>query len=131
MLRYIIRRVLWAIALLFLVSFITFVIFYAFPSSDPAALRAGRSASPSVIKEIRHNLKLDRPVLVQYGYYMQRLLPLEIHTKHGFGFGWHGPDLGYSYQSNQSVKSEIISRLPATISLSVGAAIIWFISGVF
>src|SRR5436305_1690033 len=128
MLRYIIRRVLWAIVLLFLVSFLTFLIFYAFPSSDPAVLRAGRSASPSVIAAIRHNLKLDKPVLVQYGYYMQRLIPLEIQTKHGFGLGWHGPDLGYSFQTNESVKAEIIDRLPATISLTVGAALIWFAS---
>ena len=61
MLQYIIRRVLWMIALLFLVSAITFVIFYALPSADPAALRAGRQPNPQLVEQIRHNLGLDKP----------------------------------------------------------------------
>ena len=64
--RYIIRRLLWVIFLLMVVSAVTFVIFYALPSGDPAALRAGRSPTPESLAEIRHTLGLDRPIYEQY-----------------------------------------------------------------
>jgi peptide/nickel transport system permease protein len=114
--RYIIRRLLWVIVLLFLVSFITFVIFYLFPSADPAQLRAGRQPNPQLVEQIRHNLGLDKPWYQQYSDYMKRLV---LHF-----------DFGYSYQSNISVKQQIFDRLPATISLALGAAVIWLISGI-
>ena len=57
MIRYIIRRLLWVIVLLFLVSFITFIIFYVFPTADPAQLRAGRQPNPQLVEQIRHNLE--------------------------------------------------------------------------
>jgi peptide/nickel transport system permease protein len=111
--RYIIRRLLWVIVLLFVVSAVTFIIFYALPSADPAALRAGRSPSPQLIASIRHNLGLDKPIYVQYWRYMKGVV---LH----FNFG-------YSYQFSQPVRSLIFSRLPATISLTVGAVIVWLL----
>jgi peptide/nickel transport system permease protein len=127
--RYIVRRLLWVIVLLFLVSLLTFVVFYLLPAGDPAALRAGRSASPSVIASIRHQLGLDRSKPYQYWHYMQGLLPyVDFHPK--FKIGWHF-NLGTSYfQSNAPVRSLIFNRLPATISLTVGAVVIWVLSGV-
>jgi peptide/nickel transport system permease protein len=113
--RYIIRRLLWVIALLFLVSAITFVIFFAFPSADPAQLRAGRQPNPQLVEQIRHNLGLDRPIYVQYIDYMKRLV---LHR-----------DFGYSYQSNISVRQQIFDRLPATASLAIGAAVVWLLIG--
>src|SRR5438552_189358 len=111
MFQFIVRRLLWVIVLLFLVSFITFVIFYIFPSADPATLRAGRQPNPQLVEQIRHNLGLDRSVFWQYGHYMKRLV---LH--------W---DFGYSFQNNIPVKQQIFDRLPATISLTVGAAVVW------
>jgi peptide/nickel transport system permease protein len=116
MTKYIIRRLLWVIVLLFLVSLLTFVIFYLLPSSDPALLRAGRQPNPALVAQIRHNLGLDKPWYMQYFDYMKRLV---LHF-----------DFGYSYQSNVSVKSLIFSRLPATISLAVGAAVLWLVIGI-
>ncbi len=116
MLRYVVRRVLWGVVLLVIVSALTFLIFYTFPSADPAALRAGRQATPQLIEQIRHNLGLDRPVYVQFWRYLKGLL---LHF-----------DLGYSYQNNVSVRSQIFSRLPATISLTVGAVVIWMVVGI-
>src|SRR6266480_6822187 len=116
MVRYIIRRLLWVIVLLFLVSFITFVIFYLLPTADPAALRAGRQPNPDLVEQIRHNLGLDKPWYQQYFDYMKRLV---------FHF-----DFGYSYQNNISVKQQIFDRLPASISLALGAAVIWLITGI-
>src|ERR671935_823545 len=109
MLRYIVRRVLWGIAMLFIVSAVIFVIFYVFPSADPAELRAGRNASPAQVETIRHALGLDRPVYVQYWDYMKGIM---LHF-----------DFGYSYQSNADVRTVVLDRLPATIWLVTGAAI--------
>ena len=113
--RYIIRRLLWVIVLLIVVSAVTFLIFYALPSADPAVLRAGRSPNPALIASIRHNLGLDKPIYVQYWRYMKGVV---LH----FNFG-------YSYQFSQPVRTMIFERLPATISLTVGAVIVWLMIG--
>jgi peptide/nickel transport system permease protein len=101
------------VVLLALVSAVTFVIFYALPSADPAALRAGRQASPELLAQIRSQLGLDEPLYVQYGTYMKGVV---LHF-----------DFGYSYQSSQDVRGAIVSRLPATISLTVGALVLWLL----
>jgi peptide/nickel transport system permease protein len=116
MTKYIIRRLLWVIVLLFMVSLITFVIFYLLPSADPAQLRAGRQPSPALVASIRHQLGLDKPWYAQYFHYMKQLV---LHF-----------DFGYSYTNNAPVRQQIFSRLPATISLTVGAAIIWLVVGI-
>lgn len=113
---YIVRRVLWAILLLLVVSFLTFVIFDVFPSADPAALRAGRNATPALVEQIRHNLGLDKPFYTQYWIYLKGLV------EHF--------NLGYSYYNTESVRSEIFSRLPATISVTVGGFIVWMLIGI-
>jgi peptide/nickel transport system permease protein len=113
--RYIIRRLLWVIVLLIVVSAVTFIIFYELPSADPAVLRAGRSPNPALIASIRHNLGLDKPIYVQYWRYMKGVV---LH----FNFG-------YSYQFSQPVRTMIFERLPATISLTVGAVIVWLLIG--
>src|SRR6185312_3894791 len=113
---YIVRRILWGIALLLAVSAITFVFFNVFPSADPAQLRAGRNASPQIIHYIRHELGLDRSVPVQFYNYMKGIF---LH----FNFG-------YSFYTGASVLSLIQDRLPATLSLAVGAAIIWLLMGI-
>jgi peptide/nickel transport system permease protein len=116
MARYIIRRLLWVILLLILVSFLTFIIFFLLPTADPALLRAGHQPTPALVAAIRHNLGLDKPWYVQYFRYIKGVL---LH----FNFG-------YSYSSNVSVKALIFDRLPATISLTVGAAIIFLTTGI-
>src|ERR1051325_8226840 len=116
MLAYIVRRVLWGLLLLLIISALVFPIFYPFPSAAPAALRAGRSATPQLIEQIRHNLGLDKPTYVQYWRYVKGIV---LHF-----------DLGYSYQNNASVKDQIFSRLPVTISLTVGAFIFWMLIGI-
>ena len=68
-----------------------------------------------MVAQIRHNLGLDKPCYVQYYGYMKALV---LHF-----------DFGYSYQNNTPVRTLIFARLPATISLTVGAAIIWLVLG--
>jgi peptide/nickel transport system permease protein len=116
MLAYIIRRLLWVVLLLFVVSALTFVIFYLLPSADPAQLRAGRQPDPQLVEQIRHNLGLDKPWYSQYFDYMKQVF---LHF-----------DFGYSFQNTISVKEQIFQRLPATISLALGAAVIWLTVGI-
>ncbi len=115
MAKYIIRRLLWVVVLLILVSFVTFTIFFLLPSADPAVLRAGRAPNPALIAHIRHSLGLDKPFFVQYWRYIKGVV---LHF-----------DFGYSYEFSQPVRSMIFSRLPATISLTVGAVIVWLLIG--
>jgi peptide/nickel transport system permease protein len=112
---YILRRILWGIALLVIVCALTFVLFRIFPTGNPAELRAGRDPQPKLIHEIERVLGLDKPLTVQFWEYVKGVF---LHF-----------DFGYSYYSRESVRSLIVERLPATISLTVGAAVLWVIGG--
>jgi peptide/nickel transport system permease protein len=111
MARYIVRRVLWGVVLLVLVTAVVFILFYVLPTADPAKLRAGRTANPQLINDIREQLHLDDPIYVQFWDYLKGVF---LHF-----------DFGESYLSQASVKSIIIDRLPATALLVVGAVILW------
>lgn len=101
--RYILSRVGATIPTLVLVTFAVFMILRLVPG-DPVQLMFGTLAppSPSEMASIRHELGLDRPLLVQYAIYMDHVL--------------HG-DLGQSYRSQQPVAEMIAERLPRTLRL--------------
>ena len=122
MARYITRRVLWSIAMLVIISAVVFVMFYVFPSADPAQLRAGRQANEDQIAAIRESLGLDKSVLEQFWIYVKGVFtPLDLP-----GTDAHGPlYFGRSYQSNADVKDVIFSDLPATGLLVAGSVVIW------
>jgi peptide/nickel transport system permease protein len=88
---------------------------YFIAPHDVARTLAGRQASEATIAAIRHNLGLDRPVLVQYGSFLWRAL--------------HG-DFGYSYTNAEPVTSLIGNGLPVTASLVIGGAVLWLFMGV-
>jgi peptide/nickel transport system permease protein len=111
MARYIIRRLLGMVLLLVLVSGVTFIIFNVFPSTDPAALRAGRQPTPQIIERIREDLGLDRPLIVQFGDYIYNVFAHQ--------------DFGRSYVNNTEVLDQIRQNLPATISLTIGGVLVW------
>ncbi len=115
MTRYIIRRLLWGVVLLVVVSALLFVMFRILPTADPAKLRAGRIQNPKIIAEIRHDLGLDKSLIEQFWIYMKGIF---LHF-----------NLGYSYYSNAPVKELIFNRLPATLSLVLGGAVVWVLAG--
>lgn len=115
MIRYVIRRLLWGVALLIVVAALTFVLFRVLPTGNPAVLRAGRDPQPRLIKEIEAVLGLNKPLIVQFWDYMKEVF---LHF-----------NLGYSYYSSESVRSLIAERLPATLSLTIGAAVLWVVAG--
>ena len=113
---FIIRRLLYMVVVLLFVIAITFLIFYILPSADPAALRAGRSPTPETLAAIRAQLGLDKPVPIQFWDYLKKLV---LHF-----------DFGNSFVNNASVRALIFDRLPNTLFLISGAAVIWFTGGV-
>jgi peptide/nickel transport system permease protein len=115
MTRYIIRRILWGVLLLILVTALMFVLFRILPTGEPARLRAGRNASPRVVAAIRKDLGLNKSLAAQFWIYMKEVL---LHF-----------NLGYSYYSNAPVRGLIAERLGATLSLMVGASFIWVATG--
>ena len=116
MTRYITRRIIGMVFLLILVSAVTFFIFNVFPSTDPAALRAGRQPTPEIIASIRQDLGLDRPLPVQFVDYIWSVFAHQ--------------DFGRSYVSNVDVLDQIRENLPATISLTIGGVVVWLLFGI-
>ncbi|GII61399.1 peptide ABC transporter permease [Sphaerisporangium krabiense] len=112
--RFLIRRVLLGLVVLWLVTLGTFFMFFVAPG-DPARTLAGRQATPDQVEMIRRDLGLDQPILVQYGEYMGRLVR---------------GDLGKSYFNGESVGTLVASDLPPTMSLVLGGAVLWFAAGV-
>jgi peptide/nickel transport system permease protein len=115
MIRYIVRRLLIGVLLLVIVCALTFVLFRVLPTANPAVLRAGRDPQPKLIKEIEVVLGLNKSLPVQFWDYLKEFF---------FHF-----NLGYSYYSREAVKGLISERLPATLSLTVGAAVLWVLGG--
>ena len=114
MIRFLVRRVLFGVLVLWLISVAVFVLFFVAPH-DPARAIAGRQATAQTVALVRHRLGLDQPVVLQYGHFLARLA--------------HG-DLGYSYYNSEPVRSLILARLPVTLSLTVGGAVLWLVLGV-
>jgi peptide/nickel transport system permease protein len=110
MTQFLIRRIFWAIFLFFVATIITYLIFWVIPA-DPAALSGGHAASQQFIDHIKHSLHLDKPIWVQYYYFVENLIV-------------HG-SLGQSFVNRQSVDSIIGKDAPVTASLVFGGAICW------
>ncbi|HEX4036052.1 MAG TPA: ABC transporter permease [Solirubrobacteraceae bacterium] len=116
MARFVIRRVLVMVALLFVISLITFLLFIvALPNGNPAAMIAGRLANPAEVHLISVKYGFDKPLYIQYVKTMANI--------------FNGS--AYSYQSSFNVDQEIVAGLPATASLALGAGIIWLLTSIF
>ena len=109
-----------AIVLLVIVSAVVFVIFYVFPSADPATLRAGRNATPDQVEAIRQALGLDQPVYDPVLDYMKGIF---LHFDFGYSY------FGHSTSPTPTSRTLILDRLPATIWLVTGAVILWLAIG--
>ncbi|HUA11468.1 MAG TPA: ABC transporter permease [Solirubrobacteraceae bacterium] len=115
MLRYIARRLIWGVVILIVVCALTFILFRVLPTANPAILRAGRDPQPRLIKEIEQVLGVNKPLIVQFWEYLKQVF---------FHF-----NLGYSWYSDAPVSELIFERLPATLSLCLGGAILWVVVG--
>jgi peptide/nickel transport system permease protein len=114
MARFIVRRLLAMIAVLFAISILTFAIFNVIPAGDPAVRMAGKSATPTTINAIRKQWGFDKPVYVQYVKTMGKVFSGDL----------------VSYITQRNVYDEIKKDIPRTFSLAIGAAIIWMVFSV-
>ena len=116
MLTFVIRRTLWAVLVMFIITVIVFIIFFKTPGVDPARAIAGRNPSPQVLAEVRAQLGLNRPLFIQYALMMKKI--------------FISRDL-VSY-SDQGIKvvPEIFAAAPATLSLVFGATVIWIVMAI-
>jgi peptide/nickel transport system permease protein len=127
MTRYIMRRLIWAVVLLFGVSILTFVLFYMLPG-DPAVQAVPRGATPEVLAQVRDRMGLNQPLWRQYLDLLHG--PDRIGTGHPSGiFNWP-PNLGYSFKNQQPVLDTILDRMPVTASLAIGSALLWLLIAV-
>jgi peptide/nickel transport system permease protein len=110
MIRYLIRRVLWAVVLFIAVTFVTYVIFFLVPAHPERAV-AGRNAGPEDIARAAHFIGVDQPVYVQYGKFLKRLVVEQ--------------SLGFSFATRQQENDIIAAAAPVTASLVIGGAILW------
>jgi peptide/nickel transport system permease protein len=133
---YIVRRMVAAALLLLIVTAATFAVFFLVPRlagatpDDLASRYVGRTASPQVIHQIAEKFGFTDPIWVQYGRFVKGLVlgadystgPTTVHCP--------APCFGYSFLTQNPVLPDLIDRLPVTISLAAGGALIWVIAGV-
>ena len=129
MARFLARRLIALVALLIAVSIVTFVLFNVGPA-DPAGNSCGKSCTPERIAQARVALGLNKPLVTQYLEYMQGLIMGRTMGPPGATYHCSWPCFGRSFQNNQFVWDAIKQALPYTISLALGAAVIWLITGV-
>jgi peptide/nickel transport system permease protein len=113
---FVIRRLLGLVLVLFAITVLTFLIFFATPGVDPARSLAGRNPTPETVAAVRHQFGLDRSKPEQYGLMMKRLFISRDLVSYG----------------NQALKvvPAITAAAPVTFSLVIGAAVIWLVSSV-
>jgi peptide/nickel transport system permease protein len=133
---FIVRRLIATVFLLIIVSMITFAIFFLLPrlagqtSYDLAAQYVGRSPSPSAVHAIENQLGLNVPLPVQYGRFLKGIV-FGRHFDSGTARAYCPPPcFGYSFKNQQPVWPLMVTALPVTVSLAIGAAILWLIGGV-
>jgi len=112
----ILRRLAQALFVMIGISIVVFLIFFATPGADPAARIAGRNASPQTLEQVRHEFGFDRPLPVQYALMMRRLFVTQ--------------DLTSFVNRGQRVVPTVMAAAPVTLSLVVGAAVIWVLGGI-
>jgi peptide/nickel transport system permease protein len=134
---YILRRLVAAVVLLLLVSFVTFAIFFLVPrlagssADDLAARYVGRTATAAQVHDRAEQLGLTDPIQVQYGDFLKGIIagrdydlggPAPLHCP--------APCLGYSFVNQNPVLPDLLNRLPVTLSVAAGGAVVWLLVGI-
>ena len=114
MVRFILRRLIGMVIVLFVVSVLVFLIFNVIPNGDPADRMAGKQATPLVIEQIEKEWGFNRSLPYQYKTMMEKLFTGEL----------------ISQTNRVNVTEELRRGLPRTFALAIGAALLWFVTGV-
>ncbi|HEY5976632.1 MAG TPA: ABC transporter permease [Solirubrobacterales bacterium] len=114
MTRFVLKRLAGMALVLFAVSVIVFLIFNVIPNSDPAQRMAGKNATPQLVEAITEEWGFDEPLPVQYAKTMKLIFTGGL----------------VSYSDGTDVDERILEGIPATLSLAIGAAVIWVVLGI-
>jgi peptide/nickel transport system permease protein len=130
MFRYLVRRLLWAVLLFLIITFVTFVIFFIAPADPARAQCGGERASPACLKLATEKLGLNKPIPVQYALFLNKLLPVTVYDNETQEFKApfvQTPSLGKSYLSDQDLNQKVAKAAPITASLVLGGAVLWML----
>jgi len=113
---FVVRRLIGMVAVLFAITVLTFLIFFATPGIDPSRQLAGRNPDPATVAAVRHQFGLDRPLPVRYALMMKRLFISRDLVSYG----------------NQALKvvPAITAAAPVTFSLVIGASFFWVVGSI-
>jgi peptide/nickel transport system permease protein len=111
---FIISRLIQTVVILFIITLITFALIQVVPG-DPALTILGTNATPEQVNKLKHDMWLDRPILVQYGHWLDNI--------------FHG-DFGESIIFHEKVTQLIATRLPITAYISMLTLVISIIPGI-
>src|SRR3712207_496425 len=111
---FIARRLFGMAAVMFVVSVLTYLIFFQLPGGDPAVRMAGKNPRPEIIDAINREWGFDDPFYVQYGNMISKLFSGDL----------------VSYDQREDVVVRIVEGAPRTFALAIGAALLWFVAGV-
>ena len=112
--RFVVRRLVGMVAVLFAISVIVFLIFNVIPDNDPAQNMAGKNATPTLVASITEEWGFDDPLPQQYLTMMKKIFSGDV----------------ISYEGRENVDERIVEGIPATLSLCIGAAVIWMFFGI-
>lgn len=133
---FVVRRLVGAILMLFVVSVATFAIFFLIPrlagaSADDLASRyVGKSAGAAQIHDMAVKLGFTDPIYAQYGRFAKGIILGSDYNVGPFQVHCPAPCFGYSFITQNPVLPDLLDRLPVTMSLALGAAVVWLVSGV-
>jgi peptide/nickel transport system permease protein len=131
-LTYLIRRLLAVVVMLVVVMLAVFGIFFLIPEwtgVDVATMFAGKQSDAAALDGIRQKLGLDDPILVQVFEFFKGILVGRDYVSAGDTLHCSAPCFGYSFKTEQAVWPILADRLPVTLGLAVGAALIWLVIG--
>jgi peptide/nickel transport system permease protein len=133
MIPFLIRRLIGGVIVVWVVSVVTFGIFQIGPivtGADAAYLYTGKNTTPAAVAAVREKLGLNRPIPVQYGLFVKGIVAGREYTDGVTTVKCKAPCLGYSFSYEQPVVSLIEDRLPITVSIAIGAFVLWLVGGV-
>jgi peptide/nickel transport system permease protein len=129
MLRFVVRRLLLSVVTIIAISIITFLLFFAVPSS-PAKVMCGKNCSAQQIAQVEERLGIRDPLVKQYTNFVKGIFVGRTYGTGDLAQRCNAPCLGYSFRSNEAVTSILKRTVPVTFSIVFGAAIIWLGIGI-
>jgi peptide/nickel transport system permease protein len=126
---FLLRRAVGTVVTLLAISVIVYVVFYATPG-NVAQITCGPRCSPEQVHQVAQQLKLDDPLYLRYWHFLEGIVAGQDYSTGTSVEHCSAPCLGLSYQTDQQVMNVILTKLPVSLSLVLGAMVLWLVLGV-